>query len=198
MSIAAPGVPEDTPVERTASPGRSALVSELFRDNNRALISYLLAHLCNEQEAREVAQEAYVKLLQLDQPGAIGFLRTYLFRTAANLAIDRIRRRGRKERIDRLDFFEERSEDASVEHAVLAEQELKILRQAIAELKPKCRRAFILHKFNERSIIDVAAEMELTPRMVRSYIARAVFYCRLRLDGRSARDAKKAMMEMQA
>src|SRR6266853_5963145 len=99
--------------ERTSTAGRSALVLDLFRENNRALVSFLLTHLSNEQEAREVAQEAYVKLLQLDQPEAISFLRTYLFRTAANLAIDRIRRRGRRERIERLDLFDEWSADAS-------------------------------------------------------------------------------------
>jgi RNA polymerase sigma-70 factor (ECF subfamily) len=180
------------------SAGRSALVSDLFRDNNRALISFLLAHLSNEQEAREVAQEAYVKLLQLDQPEAISFLRTYLFRTAMNLAIDRNRRRTRRERIERLDLFEEWSDNTTVEHAVLAEQEVELLKHVIGELKPKCRRALELHKFHERSIAEVAVEMELTPRMVRTYIARAVFYCSLRLDGASPGDAHKAMREFQA
>src|ERR1700730_6176044 len=89
------------------------LISKLFRDNNRALVNFLLTHLSNEQEAREVAQEAYVKLLQLDRPEAISFLRTYLFRIAANLAIDRVRRSVRKDRIERSDVFEEWS-DAGV------------------------------------------------------------------------------------
>jgi DNA-directed RNA polymerase specialized sigma24 family protein len=55
---------------------RGALVSELFRKNNRALINFLLTRLRDESEAREVAQEAYVKLLQLEQPEAISFLRS--------------------------------------------------------------------------------------------------------------------------
>src|SRR5258706_8169914 len=113
---------------RPNAAARSALVSDLFRDNNRALVRFLLTHLSNEQEAREVAQEAYVKLLQLDQPEAIGFLRTYLFRTAANLAIDRMRRGQCRERVERLDLFDEWSSEAPVEQAVLAEQELALLK----------------------------------------------------------------------
>jgi RNA polymerase sigma factor (sigma-70 family) len=180
------------------SPGdRATLVSELFRKHNRALISFLLVHLSNEQEAREVAQEAYVKLLQLDKPEAIGFLRAYLFRTAINIATDLGRRRGRRERIERLEIFDEWSERASVEEGVLAEQEVDIVRHAIDELKPKCRRAFVLHRFQDRSIAEVAQEMDLTPRMVRSYVARAVLYCRLRLDGYSATDAARAAQELQ-
>jgi RNA polymerase sigma factor (sigma-70 family) len=183
----------------TATPtgDRATLVSELFRQHNRALISFLLVHLSNEQEAREVAQEAYVKLLQLDKPEAISFLRTYLFRTAINIAIDQVRRRGRRERIERLEVFDEWSDRASVEQGVLAEQEIDIVRLAIDELKPKCRRAFVLHRFQDRSIAEVAEEMDLTPRMVRSYVARAVFYCRLRLDGYNATDAARATQELQ-
>lgn len=190
---------DDRPdAKRPCSADRSALVSTLFRDNNRALLNFLLTHLSNEQEAREVAQEAYVKLLQLDQPEAISFLRTYLFRIAGNLAIDRIRRHGRKERIDRLALFEEWATEPSVEQEVLAEQEIELIKEAIGELKSKYQRAFVLHKFDERSIAEVAVEMDLTPRMVRTYIARTVFYCRLRLDGVGYAEAHKAMMGIQA
>src|ERR1700722_14850598 len=187
-------IPEPAAAPSTVTPpgDRARLVSELFRQHNRALVSFLLVHLSNEQEAREVAQEAYVKLLQLDKPEAISFLRTYLFRTAINIAIDLGRRRGRRERIERLEVFDEWSERASLEQGVLAAQEIDIVRQAIDELKPKCRRAFVLHRFQDRSIAEVAQEMDLTPRMVRSYVARAVLYCRLRLDGYKADTSTRA------
>jgi RNA polymerase sigma factor (sigma-70 family) len=174
---------------------QAALIAGLFRDNNKALLNFLLTHLPNEQEAREVAQEAYVKLLQLDRPEAISFLRTYLFRTAANLAIDRIRRNGRKDRIERLDVFDEWS-SANVEQEVLAAQEVVLLRQAILELKPSHQRALVLHKFREQSIAEIAAQLGVTPRMVRGYIACAVLYCRLRLDGHSPAVALSASKEL--
>lgn len=177
-------------------PEHAVLISKLFQDNNRALINFLLAQLSNEQEAREVAQEAYVKLLQLDQPEAISFLRSYLFRIAANLAVDRVRRRIRKERIDRIDVFDEWSGDASVEREVLAAQEASMLGRAIAELEPKYRRALLLHKLRDRPVSEVAADLQVTPRRARTYIARAVMYCRLRLDGQGAQDAMKTAKEM--
>jgi RNA polymerase sigma factor (sigma-70 family) len=189
--------PAQARVPSIASPAEhAALISKLFEDNNRALINFLLAQLPNEQEAREVAQEAYVKLLQLDRPEAISFLRSYLFRIAANLAVDRVRRRIRKERIDRFDVFEEWSDEASVEREVLAAQEASMLAQVIAELEPKYQRALLLHKLRDRPVADVAADLKVTPRRARTYIARAVLYCRLRLDGRDAQDAMKSVKEM--
>src|SRR5258708_12516130 len=70
---------------------RARLVGRLFQEHNRALVSFLRAKLRNDQEAREVAQEAYVKLLQLESPGVVSFLQAYLFKIASNIAIDRIR-----------------------------------------------------------------------------------------------------------
>lgn len=89
-------------------------VNQLFRQHNRALVSFLLARLRSEQEARDVAQEAYVRLLQLDRPGAISFLRGYLFRIAANLSIDRLRHRVIREQVT-VELFEELSDEGKVE-----------------------------------------------------------------------------------
>jgi RNA polymerase sigma factor (sigma-70 family) len=72
---------------------RSAVVKQLFDEHNRTLISFLYARLRSEAEARDVAQEAYVRLLELDSLNAVSFMRSYLFRVAANIAIDRLRHR---------------------------------------------------------------------------------------------------------
>ncbi len=178
-----------------AGEDRRSLVSRLFRENNQALQNFLFSQLRSEQEARDVAQEAYVKLLQLDNPGAISFLRTYLFRIAANLAIDRLRRGNRKSRVERSAALDEWSTGLAVEREVLAVQEVALLRQAVTELEPRYRRALIQHRFGDRSGSDIASELEVTPRMTRTYIARAVLYCRLRLDGHSAGSAMKLAKE---
>lgn len=76
--------------EAAEAQDRASLLARLFREHNQELFGFLCTRLRSEQDAREVAQEAYARLLQLDQPGAISLLRAYLFKTAANLAIDRI------------------------------------------------------------------------------------------------------------
>ena len=83
--------PCDEVTARLDSTGNA--VSQLFRDHNRMLVGYLTSRLRSEQEAKEVAQEAYVRLLQLQDPGTPSLLRAYLFKTATNLAIDRLRHR---------------------------------------------------------------------------------------------------------
>lgn len=165
------------------------MVARLFREHNRMLIGFLFARLKNEQEAREIAQEAYVKVLRLDQtPGAASFLRSYLFRVAENLAIDRIRQRRTRSRLDQLNPLEELFEERT-ERAVLAEQELALLQAAIAELPDKYRQAFRLVKFDDRPFADAARLMGISERMVRKYVAGTLVYLRLRREGASAVDA---------
>src|SRR5688572_52911 len=58
-----------------------------------ALHAYLLRQLRNRQDAQDLAQEAYLRYLQLPNPGAVRNPAAYLFRIAFNLMTEwRLRR----------------------------------------------------------------------------------------------------------
>lgn len=153
--------PEDelasVPESAEAAPARSAAISQLFRDHNRALVNFLLTKVPSEQEAREVAQEAYVKLLQLDQPVAASILRWYLFKIARRIAIDRHRQRASRARVHRLDLDEDLDLDNPTESRVIASEELARLLEALRELPQKCQHAFLLQRFQGLTPPQVAA-----------------------------------------
>jgi RNA polymerase sigma factor (sigma-70 family) len=168
---------------REDSQQRAELVTRLFREHNEALIRFLALRLRSQQEAKEVAQEAYVRLLKLDQPGAVSFLRAFLFKTAANLAVDRIRHEQMARRVAReTKFLDELTAQPTPEQSATHAQELKLAERLIDELPPKCRRAFLLHKVYGLDFGDIAKQMGLGERMVRTYVCRAILYCRAGLD----------------
>jgi RNA polymerase sigma factor (sigma-70 family) len=175
-------------VEDATSPAltedRATLVLRLFREHNHALIGFLLGRVNSQQEAQEIAQEAYVRMLELDTAGAVGFLRAYLFKLAANLAVDRARQRTNHARLQKIwvDPFEYISQEPSAERGASARQELQLVRHFMTELPPRCRVAFYLHRFRNRSVPDIAVIVGVTERMVRIYIQQALVHCRMRLD----------------
>src|SRR5580700_4648802 len=116
---------------------RAQVVERLFREHNEALIRFLRGRVGSHHEAREVAQEAYVRLLSLDQPGAVSYLRAFLFKTAANIAIDRRRRHRNYTKVSQL--FAELEENRTPERQVAAEQTLRLLGSLIEAMPPKCR-----------------------------------------------------------
>ena len=171
-------------------------VSELFREHNRMLVGYLRSRLGSEQEAKEVAQEAYVRVLQLHEPGAPGLLRAYLFRTAANLAVDRLRhRRVRQRSEEQPQLFEELNPtggelDDPAEQLLAREQADQLLR-ILQELPAKCQQVMNLHRFEGASQRDVSLRLGISERMVRRYVTYAMVYCRLRLDGMAVDEVRK-------
>jgi RNA polymerase sigma-70 factor (ECF subfamily) len=190
-----PHAPEASPDAQADSRSRAEAVTELFRDHNQILVRSLQAKLQNEQEAREVAQESYVRLLELGRTGAISFLRAYLFKIAFNLAIDRIRTRNTRRRIDaaKLGPVEDLIEQAVVEKHIFAADDMKVFWASLAELPAHFREAFVMSRIDGISTPEIARRMGRTDRMVRRYVVHALIYCRHRIGGLTADQAKERM-----
>jgi RNA polymerase sigma factor (sigma-70 family) len=186
------------PCDEVAAPLEStaAAVSHLFREHNHALVGYLTARLRSEQEAKEVAQETYVRLLQMQDPGTPGLLRAYLFKTATNLAIDRLRHRKVRHRAEEQpgsfdDSDTVRSEFDDPAKQLLAREQADQLLGYLQELPIKCQHVFNLHRFEGVPQHEVASRLGFSERMVRRYVTYAMMYCHLRLDGMTADQVRR-------
>ena len=164
---------------------RADLMARLFQEHNESLIRFLTMRRRSRQEAHEVAQEAYVRLLSLHEPGAVSYVRAFLFKTAANLAVDRLRREQVHARATSLPSFHEFMDPLTPERRVAAKQEVQLLARLVDELPPKCRQAFVLNRFHGMELPAIASEMGISERMVRSYVVRALLYCRARRESGS-------------
>lgn len=149
-------------------------IESLFREHNDTLLRFLRARLHSEADAREAAQEAYVRLLQLDDPGQLSFLRAYLFRIAANVATDLLRRRAVQGRVQQDGLFFERDAPATQERALAAREQLAAVELALSELPPRCREAFLLSRREGWASGRIAAHLGVSDRMVRLYLVRAL------------------------
>lgn len=185
------GVPPDADGMPEEENSRS--IASLFREHNQALVRFLTFRLQSVQEANEVAQEAYVRLLQLDRPAVHSFLRAQLFRIASNLAIDRLRRRSVEMRAARAELFDELDDVQEPERSTLAAEELAIVQRCLDELPENCRRAFLMHRIEGLKVEEIAARMGVTGRMVRHHLERALVYCQLRLGGATSEQARERM-----
>lgn len=166
----------------------NARIADLFQAHNRDLLRFLTCRLRSAQEAKEVAQEAYVRLLQLDRPQGVSYLRAYLFKTAANLALDRLKSAGRRGRIDQLEFFDEAKDcEPSPEGRISAEQELEAITALLAELPPRCRYAFIMNRIHGHTVAEVAKLMSTPVRTIQWYVERALVFFEERLNAPGGR-----------
>lgn len=155
----------------------TAALTRLFEEHNSSLVRLLRAKLRSDQEARDVAQEAYLRLLQLDQLDKVSYLRQYLFRTALNIATDRLRSNTVRDAAHRDPVFNRHSDEISPERTALAHEELKMVEAALNSLPAKIRYAFLLHRIHDLSVAEVAVRLGVTERTIRNYLVKALLSC---------------------
>lgn len=162
----------------------AALVLSLFRRYSNELLSFLTAKLGCREQAADVVQETYVRVLSLKNPYAILQPRAFLYKTALNLTIDTFRRRRlRAERTVELDTVEHMPSQLPNQEAVVeSKQRVEILYRAIDELPPKCRHVFLLHKFQSLPHAVIAERLGISKNMVEKHVMKAMAHCRKRLD----------------
>ena len=154
----------------------------LFREHNETLVRFLRGRLPRDMDAREAAQEAYVRLLQLDEPAQPSFLRAYLFKVAANVATDLLRRRVMRQHGDMAEVgSRDQTAPATQERALQAREQLDLVEKALQELPPRCREAFRLSREDGCSSAEIASSLGVSDRMVRQYLVRALEHIQLRL-----------------
>jgi RNA polymerase sigma factor (sigma-70 family) len=175
--------PQLPPGQQAPGSSQRSSAERLMRDFNRTLVRMLQSRLGSYEDAREVAQEAYAKLLNLGSDSVVSFHRAYLFRIAQNLATDLLRRRTYTEQSVPDDLGMWPDPGASPERSARAAQVVDRLPALLAELPLNCAEAFRLVRIEQLSFAEAAARLNLTERMVRIHVARALAYCQERLDG---------------
>lgn len=154
-------------------------IEKLFREQNRALIAFLQCRLNSLSDAQEVAQEAYLRMLTMDSREEVDSLRSYLFKVAGNLAIDRLRKRKVRSDFAVVQAQDEPVDERSPDHHAVAVEQVAGVRRALKELPVKTAQAFVMHVIEGREFSHVAQTMKLSERMVRYHVAHALAHCRV-------------------
>lgn len=154
-------------------------VKNVISSHHSSLIRFLQQRLRVPEDAVDVAQEAYIRMMQFEGSKAIQSPSSLLFRIAINIAND-LGRAGKVRHIaDHFDIDEVDidSDIASPEREVAARQELDALYQTIAHLPPKCRQVFLLSRFHCMTYPQIADHCGISVKMVEKHISHALAIC---------------------
>ncbi|WP_423604009.1 RNA polymerase sigma factor [Sphingomonas sp. MS122] len=130
----------------------------------------------NREEAADLVQEAYLKLLQMDDWAAVRNPRSYAVTTIRNLVLQRVRREQIVAIVDipAPSLAETRDETPGVFEAVAERQALVDLLAEVERLPPACRRVIRMRKFEERSPREIAFELGISVSTVETHLARGM------------------------
>jgi len=162
---------------------RMQALSNVARAVQGPLLRFLTKRTGSLEEAKDIIQEAYVRVLSVERDGSIHALDRYLWRCALNIMTDR--RRSSRIRERSLQVLSGKPEQfaPSAEAAADERERLSLISDAVQELPPKCRLAFLLRIVRCLPFEDVGQEMGISSRMAKIYVARTLELLRNRLDG---------------
>jgi RNA polymerase sigma-70 factor (ECF subfamily) len=157
-------------------------VERLYRETAGVLRRQIRARVGSPDEANDLVQEAFSRLLgspsgpSLRNPGA------FLNRIVRNLLIDRGRRIAVRPPFTSLGIETDLAMAPDQGRAVELAQMRQRYRQIIEALPPRTREVFLLHRVDELGYREIAERLDISIRTVEWHIAQAIYRIGKELD----------------
>ncbi|WP_081275841.1 RNA polymerase sigma factor [Stenotrophomonas maltophilia] len=153
--------------------------ARFVEQNYPLLVGFLRKRLGSIEDAKDIAQESFARLLRYsDQPA--GALRPLLFRIATNVVTD-WKRRNRGECVGawkgvdmELIIDDLASEDFSPDEILQSQQELAMVRAAILRLPEHCRHIYLLNRMDGLTYAQIAQKYNLSLKAIEKQMSKAL------------------------
>jgi len=155
--------PEEAGKRDDCAPDRFA---SLYRDHATAIRRRLRARLGSADEANEIVQEAFVRLLGARPADGIRDPGAFLNRIVRNLVVDRSRRRLARPAHVAIDDESCIAVAPEQGQAIELEQMRERYKEVVASLPPRMRQVFVLHRVEGLGYKEIAQRLDISIRTV--------------------------------
>ena len=171
-----------SPVDGTCEP---LSIARMIRQHHPSLLCFLRRRLRVSEDADDVAQEAYVRMMQYEGSREIRSPASLLFRIAINVAHDLGRYQVTHKETDRrsLEDVELVCELPSAEREIQGRQDVELVYRAIEEMPPKCRQVFLLSRVRKMTHPEIARHCGISLKAVEKHISRGLAICAQKVGG---------------
>jgi len=148
----------------------------------RRQLMLVVARIVPPKEIEDIVQETYVRVCQVNDKNKIRKPRSFLMKTAQNLAFDYVKRAETRltssVEEDPVHGFGERSSQSNGPFEHLASNyEFSHFCDAVRHLPFKCRRTFVLKKVYGYSQKEIAKELKISESTVEKHVALGIKRC---------------------
>jgi len=140
-----------------------------------ALMQYLQHNWRNKSDIADLRQDIYVRVYESALKGIPDSPKAFVFATARNLLIRRLRREQIVpiEAVSDFDALGTAIETPGPDSNLIARDELRRLQAALDRLPPRCREAFVMRQVDGLSRREIAARMGVTEKTVKTHLQAA-------------------------
>ncbi len=153
----------------------------------KELLRFLTGRMKCPEIAADLTHETYLSLRQFVKESPPDNARALAYKIALRLAIDyqrkvEVRHRFMADEWSNDALLEQIGSDLSLPERILEGQEqVCLLKSALAELSPECRTVFSLHFAQGLKYSEIAERLDMSMSTVTRHLSKAVLHCRFRL-----------------
>jgi RNA polymerase sigma factor (sigma-70 family) len=164
--------------------GNKAFVERLFAKNRDALQAFFYRRIRTKSDAADLAQEVYLRMLRVSDTDAVRNPDAYLYTVASNLLKENSvvdRRQAAATDLDAAEVELQLSDWPALAASIDLTVRVARLKEVLRQLQPKCCAAVVLQYRYQLSYEEIAERLEVSPRMVKKYLAQGLGHCRRRM-----------------
>lgn len=141
-----------------------------------------VSRLVPPKEIEDIVQETYVRICAVKTSEQILHPRSFLYRTAKNLALDHLKRAETRTNVsmedDGINLDSDHDDTDQVYSRVSAMEDFEQFCEAVRHLPLQCRKAFVLKKVYGYSQKEIAEHLNISENTVEKHIAMGLSRCR--------------------
>ena len=163
---------------------KQRLMERLFEAHRTALQAFFVRRVRTRQDAVDLVQEVYLRMLRVKDTDALRNPEGYLFTVAANLVHEQSlldSRRPTAAQADEAFLRADLDGTRGMEESLDAQLQCARLREVLAQLPPKCRATVYMKYQHGLSYEEIAQHLGVSTHMVQKYLGTALAHCRRRM-----------------
>jgi RNA polymerase sigma factor (sigma-70 family) len=164
------------PKARADSDGIAVVFTE-FRSALMRLVARIVGPHCVE----DIVQETFIRSYEASRRQAINHPRSFMWKTAKNLALNHLQNANNKLTTNVADFGDPDvylpTEVVEAEHEFESRERFLVFCRAVQRLPLQCRRVFILKKVYGLPQKEIAARLQISESTVEKQVAKGLLVC---------------------
>lgn len=158
---------------------KSDFVRSVFAEYGAALHSFFVRRLHRDQDAKDLAQEVYLRLMRFGDAELVREPHAYVFHIACQV-VGQHRLKSKRDPVTfDSEIMDSQSDNAVDAHRdepleqLNAQRELGRIRAALSKLPPMHRKVIMMRRWDGASRTEIASQLNLSVHTVKKYIAEA-------------------------
>lgn len=157
-------------METESNPGQIQ-IDKLYLEYSKRIFGFICSRIDNRADAENLAQDVWVRVIEHSDELIEETIGAYIYRIASNIVNDYLRQRYARPSFDLADdHWNDIAMLETPQETLEAMQLAEIERNRVECLPPQRRTIYIMSRYEEKAVLDIARELSLSLRTVENHL----------------------------